>query len=48
MESYTGEEVMEYMQLKNKRDHHWRMVFKENDGGVGDYKVILHSKRWYV
>ena len=31
-----------------KRYHHWRMVFKENDGGAEDQKVILHAKIYYI
>ena len=34
--------------LYNKRGHHWRMVFVDNDGGVEDAKVLLHAKRWDV
>ena len=32
----------------DERECQRRMVFEENDGGVGDHKSILHAKRWYV
>ena len=39
---------MEDLKLENDRGHPWRMVFEENDGGVDDKKLLLHSKRWYI
>ena len=42
------EEEMEYVKLDEEREHHWRMVSKDNDGGVEDKKYILRSKRWDV
>ena len=35
------------MKLDDEIELHWRMVFKDNEGGVGDEKVIIHAKRWY-
>ena len=32
--------------LDDVRERHWRMVFKDNDGGVDDTKTLLHAKRW--
>ena len=34
MEPDTVEEDMEDMRLENEREHHCRIVFKDNDGGV--------------
>ena len=42
------EEEMEDTRLDEKIDHHCRMVFEENNGGVDDKKYILHAKRWGV
>ena len=39
---------MEDANLDDEREHHWRMVFKDNDGGVDDTKSLLHAKRWGV
>ena len=36
------------MGIYDKIEHHWRMVFEENYGGVDDQKSILHAKRWDV
>ena len=42
------EEDMAGVRLDNKRERNWRMVFEDNDGGVGDQKSVLHAKRWDV
>ena len=42
------EEEAEDVKLDNKRERHWRMMFKDDDGGVDDKKGILHIKRWDV
>ena len=34
MEDDPDEEEMNGVNLDNKRERHWRMVFKDNDGGV--------------
>ena len=34
------------VRLINKREHHWRMLFEDNYGGVGDKKSIIYAKRW--
>ena len=39
---------MDYVNLDNKRERHWRMVFEDNDGGVDDPKSLLHAKKWDV
>ena len=36
MESDQYEEDMEDIGLDEKIEHHWRMVFKDRDGEVGD------------
>ena len=46
MEDDTDEEEMEYVNLDDERECHWRMVFKDNDEGVEDAKTLLHAKRW--
>ena len=39
---------MDDVNLDDKREHHWRMVFEDNDGGLEDTKVLLHAKRWDI
>ena len=34
--------------INNEREHHWRMVFEDNNGGVDGKKALLHAKRRYV
>ena len=34
--------------LDNQREHHWRMVFEDNDRGVENAKAFLHAKRWDI
>ena len=46
VEDYPDEEDMEDVNLDDEREHHWRMVFKDNDVGVDDAKSLLHAKRW--
>ena len=36
-------EEMGYVNLDNERERHWRMVFKDNDGGVDNEKALLHA-----
>ena len=48
VEDYTDEEEMEYFKLDDEREHHWRMVFEDNDGEVYGKKSLLHSERWDV
>ena len=36
------------MKLDYGRESHWRMVFEDNYGGVGDKKGLLHTNRWDV
>ena len=37
---------MDDVNIDDERERHWRMVFEDNDGGVGDKKALLHAKRW--
>ena len=48
MEDDPDEEDMDDVNLGDGRELHWRMVFKDNGGGVDDAKELLHDKRWYV
>ena len=48
MEDDPNEEDMDDVNLYDKREHHWRMVVEENDGGVDDANSLLHAKRWCV
>ena len=48
MDPDPDEEQMEGMILYYKREHHQRMVFEENDGGVDDKKNIIYAKRLYT
>ena len=36
------------MVLDDEIERHWSMVFKDNNGGVGGKKLLLHSKGWDV
>ena len=38
MEHYPDEEDMEDVNLDYEKEHHWRMVFEDNYGGVDDKK----------
>ena len=48
MEYDPDEEEMDDVNLDNKREYHWRMVFEDNDGGLEDTKALLHAKRWDI
>ena len=48
VEDYPDEEEIDDVNLEDERERHRRMVFKDNDEGVGYKKVLLYSKRWYV
>ena len=48
MEDDPDEEETDYVSLDDKRERHWRMVFKDNDGGVEDAKALLHGNRWDI
>ena len=39
---------MDDVNIYHDRERHWRMVFEDNDGGVGDKESFLHSNRWDV
>ena len=41
-------EYMEDIALDDKKEHHWRMVFKDKKRGRYDEKAFLHSKRWDI
>ena len=45
VEDDPDEEDMENISIDDDRERHWRMVFKDNDGGVDDAKALLHDKR---
>ena len=45
MEEQSGEEDIKDVRLNNERDHHWRMVFEDNNKGVEYEKGIPHVKR---
>ena len=45
MEDDPDEEETDNVNLDYERERHWRMVFEDNDGGVGDAKAWLHAKR---
>ena len=36
---------MDDVNSNDEREHHWRNIFEDNDGGV-DEKALLHAKRW--
>ena len=42
MEDDPDEEDMEYVNLDDKKECHWRMVFEDNDGGVDVKTTGLH------
>ena len=44
MEDDPDEEEMHNVNLENEREHHWRKVFEDNDGGVDNAKALLHDK----
>ena len=48
VEDDPDKEEMDDFNIDDERERHWRMVFKENDGGVEDEKALLHDKRWDV
>ena len=48
VEDDPDEEEMDDINLDNKRERHWRIVFEENNGGMDDAKALLHAKRWYI
>ena len=43
MEGYPDEEEMDDVNIDDEREHHWRMVFEDNEGGVDDKKALLHA-----
>ena len=48
VEDDPDEEEMDNINLDDERERHWRMVFKDNYGGVDDAKELLHDKRWDI
>ena len=36
------------MVFDDKRERHWRMFFKDNNGGVDGTNALIHDKNWYV
>ena len=45
MEDNPDEEEMEDVKLDDEREIHWKMVFRDNYGGVDDKKSFLNAKR---
>ena len=48
MENDLDEEDMDGVNLNDEIESHWRVVFKDNDGGVENANTLLHAKRWDV
>ena len=48
VETYPDEEKTKDLVLDDDREHHWRMFFQYNNGGVDGTKALLHAKKWYV
>ena len=48
MDNDPDEEDMEDINLDDNTERHWRMIFKDNDGGVDYTKTLLHAKRWDI
>ena len=48
MEDDPDEEEMDNFNLDNERERHWRMVFKDNDGGLDNSNAFIHTKIWCV
>ena len=48
METDPGEDKIEDVVLDDERESNWRMVFEDNNGGVGGTKFLLHSRKWDV
>ena len=46
VELYPDEEETEDVRLDDERGRHWKMIFEDNNRGVDDEKVFLHTKRW--
>ena len=44
----TNEEDIKDMVLDDDREHHWHMVFEDNNGEVDGTKALIHAKKWYV
>ena len=36
------------LKLDDERERQWRVIFEDNNGGLGDNKTPLHDKRWDV
>ena len=39
---------MENVNIDNKRECYWRIVFEDNNVGVDNEKTFLHARRWDV
>ena len=48
MEDDNDRGEMDDVNLDDDMEHHWRILFEENDGGANDEKSLLHAKRWYI
>ena len=45
LENDPDEEDMDDLNIDDERERHWRNVFEDNEGGVGNKKALLHAKR---
>ena len=48
MQTDPDEDYIADVVLNDDRELHWRMVFKDNNGGVGGTKSLLHAKKWDI
>ena len=48
VEPDTDKEDIYCVVLGDVKERHWRMVFKENNGGVDRMKSLLHAKKWDI
>ena len=48
MDDNPDEEEMGNVNLDDKRERHWRMVFEDNSGGAENAKTLINYKGWYI
>ena len=48
MEPDPGEEGIKDVVLDGDKEHHWRIIFEDNNGGMDGTKALLHDNKWYV
>ena len=44
MEDDPDKEEMEKINLDEKRERHWSMLFEDNGGGDNNRKALIHAK----